>query len=1459
MTNTRMSAKNGFQEGLVLDLSPTNSSANSLSSALNATLITYNGNELSLQNDMGNARVETAFLPEGYVPVGTCEFGDIIYIVSYNPIINKSQIGCFPSPERNIDSKEIGASMQVLQASDFQYLDGQGKPTGKLKANSVKKILYGNRYMHSGDKYIIYSNNIDGAKQSLSDYGNNSYNHGTFPKFVKIHVVSIEDSGKIVYLDSSTKWYDNNYYIKYDSGLKMEEYNDDIDSHRDLVSSAYSVFNSKVSGKLALLIELEKINGFSCAWKADVNYNEPNNIDEYNIDFHFNWETEDKNININSVQLVESKWNNEVWYPWKWNNGKWEQSEDDINIGIPEKSEFSITRHYEPEDLNITYEQYINEYIYSVCEENSKSYIKRIEDIIDDDIISVKNIEGKYYFNCSSYEKNTDNKWYYYTYTSENKRKQLNGIDISDSNITDQFINNTFGAPIIKNLGVFEIPRFVKSGDHSKEQTKEGLVYKYKVVPAMPYGMLEEYAQEGYIDFNRIGKKDIKLTSWKYYNYSGTSTLTWGMDAYCEPNKGIEEVVFEFYDNQGLAAAYHNYGKDSYNGRFTEYITFNEANTNYKLNNKDRDGKDINHKGVEVTASKVEVEGENKYFIPKGSFYDGVFLEENKIVDSPVKYIQNDAGILYPNVVYFVRISVKYAKVNQLGEFSKNKNENENDYEWIDEYRWYWTNNLLNEYYSSILDYNTIKPILNFDVNAVYKLGDSFKSNKVLYNPNINNKVTEKPEEQLKANVEYAAGDIEMSVQAGLLNAYNTFNLYSGVDTEGNTQVNTLGNIIVNIGLGNDYVNNSEDKPKLIFTDQEQNITEGIYPINNLEKKPIISTTLANIINNEALYDTTRGEEINEVSDDGTTYCNNYNNYFNISFSNPDITSMEELEYIGYDQESKKLSEIYQTDLSNIEYTQDKHIDLKFNGIVFSKFMEQVKKQRDILTIVRPVLYNDSDLNRYQMYYKDGHFYLKSWALAFGRTEGDQYHEFNIYKSIQDSSNKYETTRFDLYKKVDNIDESETECKPFSTPNIQNNIPEEAKGIALMHLVRTDTSGDSFGNNYELIYGDDNEGGTFVRNIIRGNCFEKRWMSNTCDAWVFNSFNATDSKIATCMPFLTMTDTEGKVHVLNNMFPVKTSTSSLTQEIVTNDTVTVTRAVIENPDDMEPDENEPDTGGGGSNTNLPTEYEGSNKILPGTTVGDMVASVLMNLYMSTGSSQEVIFPKIINQVKLSKHSIIYTKDIVIQVKLGDIEARKLLLMSGIIFDDYLTQIKNELPFTINNECNENNINIEIEQITKNCPIQFSFDYIIPNYYENNSYNYVIYCSDGTTQYTNIGIPPNILHYRKIEDNKYLNNFIRVDSAFKYALCTKFKSTESGQYIMDYNNSEGYTSFITNDNTFYNAFSLLGEELRCSNSSDLVSDSMCYTIHGDGEAGQAGLRTVNKQEALVIDARFSKTQ
>jgi len=62
---------------------------NVLTDALNATITTMNGNENVLQNDMGNARVESAYLPEGYIPIGMKEYGGVIYIASYNPVTEK--------------------------------------------------------------------------------------------------------------------------------------------------------------------------------------------------------------------------------------------------------------------------------------------------------------------------------------------------------------------------------------------------------------------------------------------------------------------------------------------------------------------------------------------------------------------------------------------------------------------------------------------------------------------------------------------------------------------------------------------------------------------------------------------------------------------------------------------------------------------------------------------------------------------------------------------------------------------------------------------------------------------------------------------------------------------------------------------------------------------------------------------------------------------------------------------------------------------------------------------------------------------------------------------------------------------------------------------------------------------------------------------------------------------------
>ena len=352
MANTIRASKSTFSGGLVMDLAPDTTPNTVLTSALNATLVTFNGNEMQLQNDMGNGRVETARLPEGYIPVGTCEFGDIIYIVSYNPLTNKSQIGCFPSPERNISSEEVGSAGQTLSSSDFQELElnelGEPKldssnkpiPTGKLKTNSVKKIIYNNK-LNPGDKFIIYDKNaVIYSEPHISDMGNISHVYGSFPKWLKIHVVAIEDSGKINYLDSTLRWYDNYFIAQSKKTQDNPSGKDipDIDSYRNLLSSGYSVFQSKISGKLALLIELEKITGFSCTHtiyskkgnsnKVIFTKDENNKIiteiadikeDDTNISYiaetnnyltyiNFSWETEDPNINPAAVILTDAEW-----------------------------------------------------------------------------------------------------------------------------------------------------------------------------------------------------------------------------------------------------------------------------------------------------------------------------------------------------------------------------------------------------------------------------------------------------------------------------------------------------------------------------------------------------------------------------------------------------------------------------------------------------------------------------------------------------------------------------------------------------------------------------------------------------------------------------------------------------------------------------------------------------------------------------------------------------------------------------------------------------------------------------------------------------------------------------------------------------------------------------------------------------------------------------------------------
>lgn len=1012
MANTVMSAKNTFAEGLVMDFAPDNTQATTLTSALNATLLTFNGNEMSLQNDMGNGRVETAYLPEGYVPVGTCEFGDIIYIVSYNPIINKSQIGCFPSPERNISSDEVGGLGQSLKWTDFQGSDGSG-PNGEIVASSVKKILYGTKDMTSGDKYIIYSAELDSAgnHEYLSDYGNTSHQHERFPKLVKIHVVSIEESGKITYLDSSTKWYkENDFYIQNSKKIVDKP---DLDSYRTMVSSAYSIFSSKVSGKLALLVELEKITGFSCTWSAytkEMDDNSDYQLNKYSIYWNFSWNTDDNNINPNAVVLTQSKWTGEddthagKYQIWEKDDNGWALGGknrnwvDGPNIPVaypnPDYNYRTISRVYNPETYRGTFENFIDSGSYSAQSKAKLSATKQELGLLNVELIKANLSrnpegipdEGKYYFNCSSSHVDKDKVTYYTNYNNELKV-------ITPKSMSDDIINNTFNYPIVKHFSDFTIPVKQKIVENQIEEWKNtninNLIYYYELTPSMPYGLLREFSQDGYIDFKKIGTKSIELNSWRYYNYENTSTLTWGLEAYTEPNKGISEVVFLFYDNQGLAAAYHNSGKISYNGKFTEYFTLNTSGTNYKLNNKKLDGEVFHHKGEPIKKDSAIVS--NTYLDDSGKVIDIGSMQEG------VTYYLDNAGTLYGNCLYLVKIVVKYCSIGTLDEYI------EDEAGYIEDYRWYWTNTMFNDYYYSVQDFKGLQFSLNLNCEAVFEADKSkyeVKQVKYLSNDQYDQSiVSNNAYQSLSSTVQYINQDgkqndnIKMSVRAGLQQDYNTFNI----------EKTKLSGIDARIFLANEYISNSPEQPTIKFTQSDTTIYSGVYPTlaKNLTGK--VDQTTSEALNK--LVESPISGTGKELWEDVNSY-ENYTNNFHI-----DSTRYSEkignydnntLVYISSQGEETSITDfsVYKTTLDLVQYDEEqkkidnnKYYPLTLSGIHYSKYYYTNKRNATPANVLKSFVSNTSDLVPYALIANGSKIqYNKMFLFAIGDKSGDNSH-----------------------------------------------------------------------------------------------------------------------------------------------------------------------------------------------------------------------------------------------------------------------------------------------------------------------------------------------------------------------------------------------------------------------------------------------------------------------------------
>lgn len=919
--NTIMTAKNTFGDGLVMDFAPDNTQATCLTHALNATLLTMNGNELSLQNDMGNGRIETTYLPEGYIPVGTCEFGDIIYIVSYNPITNKSQIGCFPSPERNISSKELSGIKTTFKLEE-EFLKQNKFGFKETISNSVKKVIYDNK-LNPGDKFIVHSGDIHDNMPRISDYGNKSHIVGAFPKQFRINVVAIEDSGKINYLNNDLKWY-NDFYINQESTNNSNK--PDIDSYRNLLSSGYSVFQSKVSGKLAILIELERIQAFNSTYEVLKNKDVTKTIEsttvnyqQYDVYINFNWKTNNLDVNPKSIVIYDFKWASNSGNDNK--AGQYYVTGDEVVkvAPLPEIPKTDETKKYIELEIKgqadtDNYDKFLNSN-YQTQSDQYKGHTK-ITQQIENGIPE----EGKYYLDLHHI---VEGKYY------NNKGESVDPVEVQDC-----IVNNYFKSSITKKGFTINIPDTDSKGN---KIDKRDLILSFKVAPMMEYGVLSDLVQTHYIDFSKIGSGEINLEGYKYYIGENLCTLQIDSSIYPEDNKGVAEIEVQFYDNQGLCAKYFINNLVSYSGIITEYIPLNGNSSNYKLS-KQHNKKLIPHAGqmftngeipknVDTTLSYVYLVKTDKlkpvevtYNKKDKTFYKDKDNKEPVTIGPTSPIFYNDAGTLYSNMLYAVKIIYKYTSKNVLGEYNTEEIE-QFKFEW----RWLWTNTMFNQYYYNVRDFKDNQFELTLDVGAQYYA--NFKTKNFIGYEGPQNDTTD-VFKGLGLNLNYINnGEIQYTADLGLQNTYNSFSLKKGSSTD---------NIPINIYSGNSYIqiqNNIQNNEYL------RQSNDNIAP-NNISKK------YEYIIKRQ-------GTDMSGIANpwDSKDAYKNYKPLFTSTLDSEE--ALDTIEYIGNDLKSYNSSLGIESNLGKLRTKQSLKINLVNPTLYIKTYISQATTHKEMINLIQ--------------------------------------------------------------------------------------------------------------------------------------------------------------------------------------------------------------------------------------------------------------------------------------------------------------------------------------------------------------------------------------------------------------------------------------------------------------------------------------------------------------------------
>ena len=512
---------NTFQDGLVTDYNPLLSPDTMLTDALNATLVTMNGNERILQNDMGNARVETAFLPSGYVPVGIKEHGGIIYVASHNPLTGKSQIGSFPSPERNINQEED------TNLQDFISITDRCDSGEQLLYQKME--LYGGRVFHPGDKFLIYHNSSEDDPEFNKKYitnWNNVFNENPLcpqKRRITYKVMAEDSSHNLIDITNQLKRFDENgeeiefednvnTLLKFNSGYFIPN----IEEKQEEASS------SSESAFIGERKKFKNLNIYKNKWSGKLFL-----VKEYNVIDH---------IGLNIASNIEQN----------------EQQEEILTIS------FYITYYYNCPDGFV---QFIDEVIEDGNEENGQ------ETEADEEIQEESGDSTSFtkYSDISPFITNLDNFPYYdketnlysYQLKFDVKIKKQNNVDsweFLDKNNnfqTEVSIRNSSDRDFVpyKQLFPEEYDKVIKGCKYDLSISENKLNYKF--IPVMEFGKdcninLNNLSQSGTIDINKINSNTIELNTWKWLYTEGCVNLCYSFTPYPAYGSRLEYLKFVF-------------------------------------------------------------------------------------------------------------------------------------------------------------------------------------------------------------------------------------------------------------------------------------------------------------------------------------------------------------------------------------------------------------------------------------------------------------------------------------------------------------------------------------------------------------------------------------------------------------------------------------------------------------------------------------------------------------------------------------------------------------------------------------------------------------------------------------------------------------------------------------------------------------------------------------------------